>query len=476
MVRSRDRLQGVGVVHLGIGAFFRAFGVPALQEMMAATHPEGGGNWEVVGISMRSPRVRDKLRSSGFSYHAVELGPEGRKAVRMDSLRSVLFLGEERDAVLAAMTDPDVRLVSLTVTEKGYCYSAKSDSADWTHEDIIHDLAHPDAPRSAPGLIADALSRRRDRGIAPFACLSCDNHSGNGLVLKRVVTGLAARRDPELAQWIDGSVPFPCTMVDRIVPAATEEDIAGTLELTGRADPAPVFHEPFRQWVIEADFAGVRRPPLDRVGAMFVKDVRPYEDMKLRLLNGTHSAIAYLGVLAGKRTVFEAVEDSAFRSFVGRLWSQELVPSLADPPAIDLEHYTRELMGRYRNPAIAHATSQIAMDGSQKLPQRILAPIADNLASGRRIAGLSLVVAAWIRFLSGRTDRGGIIEIRDPLGDHFARAVRGSADPVAAVLGCREVFDTALGTNTAFRGQVSAAHARLLEHGAQKVLEEECHD
>ena len=476
MSRPDGGPPGIGIVHLGIGAFFRAFGLPALQEMMEITNPDGGGDWGVVGVSLRSPSVRDELQPTDFAYHAVELGPGGSKAARIEVLRSVLFLGEDRDAVLDAMMDPGVRIVSVTVTEKGYCYSVRSATADWEHGDMIHDLANPDSPRSAPGLILEALRRRRDRGVAPFSCLSCDNLSGNSLILKRVVTGLAERQDPELARWIDGAVPFPCTMVDRIVPATTAADVASTAELIGRTDPSPVVHEPFRQWVIEDGFAELGRPPLDLVGALFVADVRPYEEMKIRLLNGTHLAIAYLGVLAGKRTVFEAVEDPAFRSFIERLWSEELVPSLADPPDIDLVGYTQALMARYRNPAIAHATIQIAMDGSQKLPLRILAPIADNLHSGRKTTGLSLVVAAWIRYLSGRTDSGEIFEIRDPIGERLMRSARDSADPVAAILQLEEIFDPVLAADSAFRSQVRAAYERLSRDGVQPVLESESHD
>ena len=476
MTMIQGERPDVGIVHLGIGAFFRAFGLPALQEMMAITIPDGSGDWGVLGVSLRSPTVRDALKPNDFAYHAVELGPGGRKAIRIGALRSVYFLGEDRNAVMAAMTDPDVRLVSLTVTEKGYCYSSETGSADWSHDDIIHDLAHPDLPRSAPGLIVDALRHRRDRGIAPFACLSCDNLSGNGLVLKRVALGLAERLDPDLAHWIQGTVPFPCTMVDRIVPATTVADIAANSELTGQPDPAPVVHEPFRQWVIEDAFAGITRPRLEKIGALFVDDVRPYEDMKLRLLNATHSAIAYLGVLAGKRTVFEAVEDVAFRTFIGRLWSEELIPSLSDPPKIDLAHYTRQLMERYRNPAIEHATDQIAMDGSLKLPLRILPPIADNLAAGGQISGLSLVVAAWIRYLAGRTDQGESIEIRDPLRERLTDAIRPVSDPVAAALDIREVFEPTLATDAEFRRQVGDAYGRIAGNGVQQTLEVAGHD
>ena len=466
----------VGIVHLGIGAFFRAFCLPALQETMAITNPDGGGEWGVIGVSLRNPTVRDALKPNNFAYHAVELGPEGRTPARIEALRSVCFLGEDRDAVMAAMTDPDVRLVSLTVTEKGYCFSSESDSADWSHDDIIHDLAHPETPRSAPGLIVDALRQRRYQGTAPFACLSCDNLPANGLVLKRVVLGLAGWLDPDLADWIQGNVPFPCTMVDRIVPATTAADIAAISELTGEPDSAPVVHEPFRQWVIEDAFAGITRPRLEKIGALFVDDVRPYEEMKLRLLNATHSAIAYLGVLAGKRTVFETVEDAAFRSFIERLWSEELIPSLANPPKIDLSRYTRQLMARYRNPAIEHATNQIAMDGSLKLPLRILPPIADNLAAGGKIAGLSLVVAAWIRYLAGRTDQGDDIEIRDPLRDRLTDAICAGSDPVAAALDIPEVFEHTLATDAVFRGQVREAYGRIAGNGVQQTLEVAEHD
>ncbi len=304
----------------------------------------------------------------------------------VEVIEDVLVAPEDPEAVLARMADPGVRIVSLTVTEKGYCHSPATGRLAMDHPDIVHDLGAA-LPRSAPGFLVRALQRRRAAGVRPFTVMSCDNLPANGRLVRGVVLDLARAVDPGLADWIAAEGRFPSTMVDRITPAVTEADIARVERLTGRRDAAPVLHEPFRQWVVEDDFVDGARPDLGAVGVELVGDVTPFEHMKLRMLNGTHSALAYLGYLAGHETIAETVADPVFAAFVRRLWAREIIPAVEAPPGVDLGAYAEALMARYRNPAIRHRTWQIAMDGSQKLPQRILGTMAEGLEAGRACRG-----------------------------------------------------------------------------------------
>jgi fructuronate reductase len=391
----------VGIVHLGLGAFFRAHGAIYVEEVMA----KSGGDWGIVGVSLMSPTQRDLLAPQDFAYTALELGPGGETPRVVEVVQNVLVAREDPEAVLAAMAYPGVRIVSLTVTEKGYCHEPSTGRLNRDHPDILHDLAHPDAPRSAPGYLVRALARRRADGLRPFTVLCCDNLPENGRVVLAVTLDLARMIDPALADWIEAEAAFPATMVDRIVPATKPEDIERLTALTGVTDLSPVMHEPFRQWVVEDTFVDDARPDLGAVGVQLVDDVTPFELMKLRCLNGTHSALAYLGYLAGFETIADTVDDPVFAGFVRHLWRAEIIPSFAPPEGVDLYGYADELFARYANPAIRHRTWQIAMDGSQKLPQRILGTLADNLAANRPSPGLTLAVAAWMR--RRRTARPG---------------------------------------------------------------------
>ncbi len=458
---------GVGIVHLGLGAFFRAFGVPWIAEAMRAS----GGDWGVLGVSLRSPTVRNALQPQGFAYTAVELGPDGETPVVVDTIETMLVATEDPDALVAAMADPAVKIVSLTVTEKGYCHNPATGRLDLDHADIRIDLSG-EVPKSAPGFIVRALQARKAAGRAPFTVLSCDNLPNNGRLTRGVILDLAREVDPGLADWIEAEGRFPSTMVDRIVPATKPEDIARVEELTGYHDAAPVMHEPFRQWVIEDDFVGGERPDLGAVGVQMVADVTPFEHMKLRMLNGTHSSLAYLGYLAGYETISQVAADPVFEGFVKRLWQDEIIPAVAAPPGVSLSTYAGELFTRYCNPAIRHRTWQIAMDGSQKLPQRILSTLEDNLAAGRQCPGLMLAVAAWMRYVGGIDEKGAPIDVQDPLAETLREAsdsARG-ADKARAILMVREVFRPELAE--ALMPGVTAAYERLLAVGARKAVEE----
>ena len=337
------------------------------------------------------------------------------------------------------------------------------------HPDIVHDLAHPTAPRSAVGMLVAALRARRSTGAAPFTVLCCDNLPHNGRVLAGLAGDFAAAAgDDALAAWIEAETAFPSAMVDRIVPALTDADIADAERLLGLHDAAPVSHEPFRQWVIEDRFGPGGRPAWERAGVQIVADVAPFEHMKLRLLNGAHSALAYLGYLAGHETIPDAVADPVLRGYVQALW-REIVPMVPAPPGVDLHAYTAALLGRFGNTAIRHRTWQIAMDGSQKLPQRLLTTVRERLAAGQPIPCLALAVAAWIRYAGGIDEAGQPIDVRDPMAEQVRSMVEAAgspADRVGAVIGLHAIFGDLSGS-APFRKAVTDAYATLLERGAR---------
>jgi fructuronate reductase len=461
--RPAGSKPGVGIVHLGLGAFFRAHGAVYIAEAMAAS----GGDWGIVGVSLQSPTTRDQLAPQDFAYTALELGPGGERPQVIGSVIDVLVAREDPAAVLAAMADPRVRIVSLTVTEKGYCHEPASGALNRDHPDIRHDLTH-DLPVSAPGYLVRALQRRRATGVAPFTVLTCDNLPNNGRVVEGVVLALARAIDPSLADWIAAEGAFPAAMVDRIVPATKPEDIARLATATGVLDLAPVMHEPFRQWVVEDRFVGGARPDLAAVGVELVADVTAYEHMKLRMLNGTHSSLAYLGYLAGHETIAETMADPVFDRFVRHLWQAEIIPALTPPAGVDLTAYAAALHARYANPAIRHRTWQIAMDGSQKLPQRILGTLAETFRAGREAPGLVLAVAGWMRYVGGVDEAGRPIEVKDPLAARLRALSDGVDDPeakVRALLSVREVFEPDLAA--LLEPRVTAAYRTLATTGAR---------
>jgi fructuronate reductase len=452
---------GPGIVHLGLGAFARGHLADYTEDAIARTR----GAWGITGVSLQRPDQRDRLAPQDGLYTTLQRDGAGLRARIVGCVRSVLVAPESPEAVLAAMADPACRIVSLTVTEKGYCHEPATGRLNPDHPDISHDLATPAAPRSAVGFLAAALERRRRAGHAPFTVLCCDNLPHNGPLLAGLVADFANLRGGPLGTWIAAHGAFPSTMVDRIVPAATPADLADAVAATGLRDEAPVTHEPFRQWIIEDRFAGAR-PDWHAVGAQIVADVTPFEHMKLRLLNGAHSALAYLGYLAGHETIGDTVADPVFRAYVRALWREEIIPVVPPPPGTDLAAYADALLARFDNRAIRHRTWQIAMDGSQKLPQRLLGTIRERLARRLPIGRLALAVAAWIRYVGGRDEAGRPIDVRDPLAADLRAAAVGE-DPVAAVIAVAAVFGPDLPSHPGFRAAVAAAYATLRARGAR---------
>lgn len=456
-----------GIVHIGIGAFHRAHMAAYIDQILAADP-----SWGIVGASLRRPDTRAALAPQDFLYSLAIRSGSGTSVKVIGALLDVIDGNPDREALLAAMADPRIRIVSMTVTEKGYCHDPATGTLHERHPDVIHDLAHPNAPVSVPGLIVAALARRRAAGIPPFTVLCCDNLPANGETTRRVVMRFAELSDPDLAAFIAREVAFPSTMVDRIVPATTDEDRAIVASATGFADAWPVVTEPFTQWVIEDHFTA-GRPPLETVGVQFAEDVKPYELMKLRMLNGSHSTMAYLGYLGGYEYVNQAIADPGMRILIHGLMTGEVMGTL--PPGLpDLAGYRDALLERFANPALKHRTWQIAMDGSQKLPQRLLGTIRDRLARGEPIQRAGLGVAAWMRYVTGTDERGNPIEVKDPrAADLRAIADAAGRDPdrlIDGLLGITEIFGDDLPRDETFRATLSRHVTSLFEIGSLATI------
>jgi fructuronate reductase len=454
-----------GIVHLGLGAFARGHLAEYTEDALESRF----GAWGITGASLQRPDQRDRLKPQDGLYTLLKLAPTGPELRVIGSVLDVLVAPESPAALVAKLASPETRIVSLTVTEKGYCHDPATGKLRADHPDIVHDLENPDAPRSAIGILVAGLRVRRAEGLGPFTALCCDNLPSNGHVLRGLVRDFAALTDDRLAAWIEANGAFPATMVDRIVPATTEADIAEVAKLTGLDDAAPVIGEPFRQWAIEDVFAD-GRPEWDQVGAQMVTEVAPFEFMKLRMLNGAHSSLAYLGYLAGHETVAEASGDPVLARFLQGLWS-EIIPTVPAPQGVALADYAKALLARFQNPAIRHRTWQIAMDGSQKLPQRLLGTIRERLKAGAGIDHLALGVAAWMRYVTGTDEKGGAIDVRDPLAAEFKRradvAGRNAEALSASLLGIEAIFGSDLPGEQRFRKPVTAHLAALFDKGAK---------
>jgi len=458
----------VGIVHLGLGAFHRAHEA-VYTDATLLRDPR----WGICGVSLKTPGAADALTRQDGLYTVLEKSPAGTSAHVIGAIRETLFFGTAREEVIARIADPEVAVVSLTVTEKGYCHDPATGHLNHAHPDIAHDLRHPQAPVSTIGVLIAGLAARRAASGRPINVVCCDNLPHNGRTVERLVAAFAQAIDPPLADWIGAHVAFPCTMVDRIVPATTEADIAETARLLGVTDMAPVVTEPFNGWVLENRFAAPR-PPWESAGAEVVADIAPFETMKLRLLNGSHSTLAYLGYLLGHEFVWQASSDPQLAALIERLMVTEVMPTLNVPSSMDLGAYCAQLVERFRNPALPHRTQQIAMDGSQKLPHRLLDTVRDRLAGGGSIGHLALAIAGWIRYASGTDERGTPIAVVDPLSDRFAAiaaAARGNASDIAdGFLDVTAVFGTDLSRNPAFRSAVSRDVGGLFRDGVRRTL------
>ncbi|MCT4702474.1 fructuronate reductase [Enterobacteriaceae bacterium H20N1] len=456
------------IVHFGFGAFHRAHQALLTDRVLNAL----GGDWGICEISLFSgDKLMSALRAQDHLYTVLEKGREGNQAIIVGAVNECLNAKlDGMEAIIEKFCEPQVAIVSLTVTEKGYCIDPATGRLDAANERIIHDLQNPAVPHSAPGILVEALNRRRERGLRPFTVLSCDNIPDNGHVVRNAVIGMAEKRSQELADWVRENVTFPSTMVDRIVPAATPESLQEITDTLGVEDPCAISGEPFIQWVIEDNFVA-GRPQWEEAGVEMVIDVMPWEQMKLRMLNGSHSFLAYLGYLAGYQHINDCMADEHFKRAAHQLMMNEQAPTLR-VTGVDLRLYAHNLLERFSNPALRHRTWQIAMDGSQKLPQRMLESVRWHLQQGDEWPCLALGIAAWMRYVSGVDDAGNAIDVRDPLAQKIKALVEKSSqkERVAALLSLTEIFGSDLPGEEKFVSRVSAAWDALCSKGARQAV------
>jgi fructuronate reductase len=446
-----------GIVHIGPGAFHRAH-----QAYYVDTLLHSDKRWAISALSLKSTGLRDALGPQQGLYTLLELGAAPRARV-IGAIREILVGATDAEAAFARLASRDIRLVTLTVTEKGYCLNAKNE-LDTSNVDIEHDLRNSGSqgPRSTIGWLVEGLKRRRAAGIPPFAVLSCDNLADNGAVLKRALVAFAGQSDADLAHYIDGEVVCPRTMVDSITPATDDALRKRSLAITGMQDEWPIQREPFTQWVVE-DLPTMRDADWTSVGVTLAKDVSVYDRAKLRILNGSHSTLAYLGSLRGHESVADAMRDEQLAQFVELLMIEDLGPSLGTTPGLDVEHYISAVLARFRNPGIRHLLSQIAWDGSKKLPVRIVTTIVEALQAGRPIHRLVMPLAAWMRFVVRQSKAG--VAIVDPDAARLTAigaACTGDARAdVARFAVCEAVLPPALLADESFRRALETDYGRL---------------
>lgn len=463
---------GVGIVHLGLGAFHRAHQAVLTEDAAAAA----GGDWGICGVTQRSGTVRRQLAPQDGLYGLLERGDGGCDVRVVGALREIVDGSADPGAVVARIATPGVHVVTLTVTEKGYRHDLATGRLRWEDPELAADLAGR-PPRTTVGQLTAGLRARRRAGAGPVTVVCCDNLADNGATVAGLVRDFAARAGDgdELLAWMADHVRFPSTMVDRIVPATTGADRAEVAARLGVTDEGTVVAERYCHWVIEDDFAGPR-PAWEQAGVVLTADARPWERAKVRLLNGSHSTIAYLGQLAGWTLMSEAVRRPPIGDVVRRLMADDVVPTLAPPPpGLDLGTYQGQLLERFANRTLPHRTAQVAMDGSQKLPQRLFGTIADRRRQGAEPLPALLCLAAWMRFVADRRDDSGRpLSVDDPLADDIATRVAGAgtaAGVVDALLGMRAVFDPELAGDAVVRDRLVELLHRLRLDGAEATAE-----
>jgi mannitol 2-dehydrogenase len=463
--RSRVR---VGIVHLGVGGFHRSHQAVYLDGLMNAGTAL---DWGICGVGVLpgDAGMRDALAGQDCLWTLLVRHPDGFLDARVvGSMVEYLLAPDDPDRVVERMADPAVRIVSLTITEGGYNTTADG-GFDATAPAIVADLRSPGTPATAFGLVAEALRRRRERGVPPFTVMSCDNVPGNGAVARRAFAGHAALRDPELGRFVAEEVAFPDSMVDRITPATTDADRAELAAAFGVGDAWPVVCEPFSQWVLEDSFPG-GRPPLEDVGVQLVHDVAPYELMKLRLLNAGHQVLGHVGRLAGLRHVHEACQDPLLRRLLLGYLRTEGIPTLRPVPGIDLRRYVGDLLGRFASPAVRDTLDRLRTDASDRIPKFLLPVLRENLAAGREVRHCALVLAAWALGLEGRDETGARVAVADARGEALAAAAGRQREDPLALLRERDVFGD-LAENARFAAVYTAQLASLRERGVRPTVE-----
>jgi mannitol 2-dehydrogenase len=455
-----------GIVHIGLGNFHRAHMAVYLDDLFALGE---GHDWAILGAGVRDgdARMRDALLAQDCLSTVIELDPRGKTARRVGAMTGFVEVAADNAPLIAAMSDPAIRIVSLTVTEGGYFIDPATGAFDPSAPEIIADAAQPDRPGTAFGAILAALRLRRGRGLAPFTIMSCDNLPGNGDVTRAAVTGLARLSDPDLADWVAAEVAFPNGMVDRITPATGPRERA-LAESFGLTDPVPVTCEPFRQWVLEDNFP-TGRPALEKVGVTFTPDVHAFETMKIRILNGGHAIIAYPGGLMDIEYVHQAMADPLISAFLDKVERSEIIPYVPPVPGTDLAAYYATIRDRFANPEVADTERRLCLDGSNRQPKFIIPSIRDALAAGGAIDGLALESALWCRYCFGTTDSGASIAPNDPDWDRLQTLSRQARQTPAAWLEMRSIYGD-LADNSRFANSFTTWLNHLWANGTKATL------
>ncbi|MBS3651053.1 mannitol dehydrogenase family protein [Pseudaminobacter sp. 19-2017] len=463
-----------GMAHLGVGAFHRSHQAEFTDDLLTASFDR----WGVVGINVRPPAIEAALGPQDGLYTRLMREDDKVEARVIGSIVSVVDSRADSRAALEVLASPDIDVVTMTVTEKGYCHRPATGELILDHPDIVHDLAKPEAPGSVPGILVQALEMRRRSHGRPLTLMSCDNIPANGAILNSVVGALAERRDPALVRWIEANAAFPSSMVDRIAPAVRQADYDFVAEAFGYRDQAVVVGEPFRQWVIENRVAG-RFPAWDRVGATLVDDVEAFEHLKMRVLNGAQTTLAYLGVFAGHEHTCDDMTDPLLVRFVRRMLFEETLPTLAPILGVDPATYVEQSLARLRNTAIRHRNHQIATDGSQKIVQRLLNPILERLRRGQSVTLLSVPVAAWMAYLIRASERFGRAWTAD---DPYAERIADIADRTGndakaladAILAIDTIFRPELAQSPVFRENIVCGLKAFLASDPTEYLRSVC--
>ncbi|WP_103255698.1 mannitol dehydrogenase family protein [Tabrizicola aquatica] len=457
-----------GIVHIGLGNFHRAHMAVYLDDLFALGL---GHDWAILGAGVREgdARMREALTAQDCLSTVIELDPAGKSARRIGSMIDFLPVEPDNAALIAAMTRPEIRIVSLTVTEGGYFIDPATGRFDPRAPEIAHDGATPDRPGTAFGAIVSALKTRRAAGIPPFTVMSCDNLPGNGHVTRAAVVGTARLSDPALADWIEAQVAFPNGMVDRITPATgpREREMAASF---GLSDPVPVTCEPFRQWVLEDHFP-TGRPPLEKVGVTFTGEVHAFEMMKIRILNGGHATIAYPGGLMDIEYVHEAMAHPLIRGFLDKVETEEIIPYVPPVPDTDIAAYYRLIVERFSNPEVADTERRLCLDGSNRQPKFIIPSVRDALAAGGKVEGLALVSALWCRYCFGTSDSGTPIAPNDPNWDYLQAQARAARDAPVVWLQMKPIYGE-LNKDLRFVAAFTKALNALWEKGTAAVLQD----
>lgn len=456
-----------GILHIGVGNFHRAHQAVYLDDLFSLGRDH---DWGIVGAGVRpgDAAIRKALKRQDWLTTVVELEAEVRSARVIGSMVDFLPVGDDHKALITMIADPRVRVISMTITEGGYCLDAATGLFDPEHSEIRTDAASIDKPAYVFGVLVAGLRARRKAGIPPLTIMSCDNVQGNGHAARNAVVGLAAMVDPDLAQWIDGEVAFPNSMVDRITPATTDDmrkDLRSAFDVE---DAWPVYCEPYRQWVLEDRFVH-GRPAWEEVGVTMTDDVAGFELIKLRMLNGGHAAIAYPAALLGIHAVHEAMADPLIRGFLEKLEREEIIPTLPSVPGVELTDYLDLIMRRFANPDISDTISRLCQDGSSRQPKFILPSARSRLAKGQDVVGLALETALWCRYCCGETDKGQPFEINDSLGARLFEAARTARVTPEAFLALRDIFGD-LAENDVFRQAFGSALSALWKDGVTATV------